>query len=438
MAMGASCPHCGARFTVNDSVAGQKIRCRECEEPFVVKQSGRAADSDRDDDGIQEKSRTRPLASATAPPGRTRYREDDDSDNHRFRRRPERSSSTGLILGLVGGGIALVAVIGVVIVIAMTQSDSGAKPDAGGIPIGQVPNIQQDFNNPFQEKPFPNNPIPRGGTPAQEILRLKSGNVFEQKDASDSLARMKPEALMRPKVVEALKALINDRTPLVPRNAAVKALAVWGTALEVPYLIGLLDDQDGGVKEEAITALGKMKDARAADALSLKLADFFQRGRASQALKDIGSAAEKAVLTQLQHPDGGVRAEACRILKVIGTKNSYPSLLQATNDPDGMVAQAAREALPPAERPPQYGPQQTMTLNVHVVNIKAWPALEARIKALADSPKVSLKVRTSGDYKWVDIAPVMSDAETFARRINFAKIVAIHNDQRLIYLDSGQ
>jgi serine/threonine protein kinase len=117
-------------------------------------------------------------------------------------------------------------------------------------------------------------------------------------------------------------------------------------------------------------------------------------------------------------------------------KDSDP--VPATNVPVGSLAKAARDPLPAPERPANYGPQQTMTLNVHVVNIKAWPALEAKIKALADSPKGFCKVRTSGEYKWVDLAPVMADAETFALRITFGRIVAIHNDRRLIYLESGQ
>jgi hypothetical protein len=36
----------------------------------------------------------------------------------------------------------------------------------------------------------------------------------------------------------------------------------------------------------------------------------------------------------------------------------------------------------------------------------------------------------------VRVAPVRGDAEAFSRKIDFGKITAVHNDQRLIYVDS--
>jgi hypothetical protein len=44
-------------------------------------------------------------------------------------------------------------------------------------------------------------------------------------------------------------------------------------------------------------------------------------------------------------------------------------------------------------------------------------------------------VNTSGECKWVELAPVKSDAETFARTINFARVTAVHNNPRLIYVE---
>jgi serine/threonine protein kinase len=84
------------------------------------------------------------------------------------------------------------------------------------------------------------------------------------------------------------------------------------------------------------------------------------------------------------------------------------------------------------------GPEQTLTLNVHVVDYQAWPAIEAKIKALADSPKPQCESRRSGEYMWVTLRPVKVDPDTFARKINFGRIVGVHTDQRLIYVESGR
>jgi hypothetical protein len=92
---------------------------------------------------------------------------------------------------------------------------------------------------------------------------------------------------------------------------------------------------------------------------------------------------------------------------------------------------------PPGPRPPVYGPEQTLTLNIHIRNANVWPDIQARLKALLDSPKGKVKLNTiSGAYYWVTVAPVNGEADGFARKVNFAKVVAVHMAQRLIYLDT--
>jgi hypothetical protein len=76
---------------------------------------------------------------------------------------------------------------------------------------------------------------------------------------------------------------------------------------------------------------------------------------------------------------------------------------------------------------------------IHVENPQAWPALEARIKALADAPKPQTKILTSGAYKHFEIAPVNCDAETFARKLStFLQIQLASNQGRIINCESGQ
>jgi hypothetical protein len=91
---------------------------------------------------------------------------------------------------------------------------------------------------------------------------------------------------------------------------------------------------------------------------------------------------------------------------------------------------------PSVSRAPVYGPKETLTLNVHLRNANAWPGVQERLKALLDSPKGQVKLDLiSGDYYWVAVAPVKGEADAFARRINFARVVSVHNPGRLIYLD---
>jgi hypothetical protein len=98
-----------------------------------------------------------------------------------------------------------------------------------------------------------------------------------------------------------------------------------------------------------------------------------------------------------------------------------------------------RPGRPPVERAAVYGPKQMLTLNIHIRNLQAWPDIQARLKALLDSPKGQVKLNTiSGDYYWVSVAPVNGEPDAFARKVNFAKVVAVHMAQRLIYLDSGR
>jgi hypothetical protein len=98
-----------------------------------------------------------------------------------------------------------------------------------------------------------------------------------------------------------------------------------------------------------------------------------------------------------------------------------------------------RPGRPPVERAAVYGPKQTLTLNIHIRNLQAWPDIQARLKALLDSPKGQVKLNTiSGDYYWVAVAPVNGEPDAFARKVNFAKVVAVHMAQRLIYLDTGR
>jgi HEAT repeat protein len=77
--------------------------------------------------------------------------------------------------------------------------------------------------------------------------------------------------------------------------------------------------QDNVPRADILRVLGKLKDERAAAAIAARLQS--DRQPAADALRAIGPGAEKAVLAYLNHADGGVSAEARKLLKEWNTKN---------------------------------------------------------------------------------------------------------------------
>jgi predicted Zn finger-like uncharacterized protein len=177
----------------------------------------------------------------------------------------------------------------------------------------------------------------------QALADLKSDNLFTRRGAADRLANAEPGG-PRGEVAKALEALLND-PDVFARQAGVKALEVWGGKDNVPALLKLVGHTDPFTRWAVIDALGKFKDARAAEPVAERLVDFGDRGHAAQTLRAIGPAAEKAVGKHLTSGDLFLRRDACLILKDIGTKESVPVLEVASKDSNPFVSGAAQEAL---------------------------------------------------------------------------------------------
>jgi hypothetical protein len=447
-----------------------KVRCPQCQAVLVVPAAARPEEGIRGEP-LQVKGGRLPDSPKT---------DFDLNEPPRPRRRESESFPVGWIVGGVAGVAALVVVITVLVLVFLREPEPPPQPQGQFVEMkGPGMNIKielpKDFPNiqlpdnfpqapvPFQPEPFqppPGKPAPRpapfqpqpaapvGNPPPKEpedpdpvnraLKKLRSENLSEQNQGVRLLLVLEPAAKRRAEVLPILKKIASSPRAFPPRGDAVKAIAHWGTKDDAPFLLTLLDDNENAVREAAIVTLGQWKDARAADPVAQRLVNGHDRPWASQALKELGSAAEKPVTELLRHANADVRLEACRVLRVIATKESHAALVDAAEDGDERVMQAAREALPPALRPPIYGPKQFIKLNVHVKNPQAWPEIEGKLKKLVDAPKAVIKVSTSGEYKWVDLAPVNGTAEAFAQKIRFAKITAVHNDSRLIYIDSGK
>jgi len=184
-------------------------------------------------------------------------------------------------------------------------------------------------------------------TPAEleeTLAKLKSTSPFAIADAAKRLAEVFPLPEQRQATARALTPMLSARQPTV-RQAGIKALGVWGSAEDVPAIIGLLNDPFPEVRGTALDALASLKDQRGAVAAAQRLTSFPDRQKAAQALETMGPIAEKAVVPFLANPDAQVRLQACRVLKVIGTKESHAALQAAAKDGNAQVARAAKEAI---------------------------------------------------------------------------------------------
>lgn len=149
------------------------------------------------------------------------------------------------------------------------------------------------------------------------------------------------------KVAAALEALLAHESPTV-RAAAAEALATWATKESVPALLKLLDSDSSAVRGHALRALGRLKAVSAIDRIVAQLPQ--DQFAAAQALRDIGPAAEPAVLKLLSQGDRKARQSGCQILQQIGTKKSLPALQKAKNDSDNLMRLYAEQAAKAIER----------------------------------------------------------------------------------------
>jgi HEAT repeat protein len=177
---------------------------------------------------------------------------------------------------------------------------------------------------------------------------LKKTDEGACRRALERLARLTPNPEQHDEVINLLEPLVGDPLPTL-RAAAVKVLAVWANEDDVPALIGAVDDNDAGVRHQALAAFSRIKDERAVGPVARHLADpeIACHTAAVRTLKQIGSIAEKEVVKYLGADDIRVRERACQVLQSIGTRDSIPALSRAASvrSPVSRTAQAALNAI---------------------------------------------------------------------------------------------
>ncbi len=175
----------------------------------------------------------------------------------------------------------------------------------------------------------------------RSLIQLKSSETHKKKEGLSRLERTTPDNRLAEVVGAVLPLLDDDDGWLV--GDAIKVLAIWKSPDAVPALINRTSDNRGGVRHEAIKALAKIKDPRGVEAIVVRIKeDGFQ---VEDALKEMGSMAEQALIERLTNPDSGVRRRVCEILKAIGGKEALKAMNALPADPDFGVRIAAKDAM---------------------------------------------------------------------------------------------
>lgn len=179
------------------------------------------------------------------------------------------------------------------------------------------------------------------------LFDLKSPLSSRREEAARRLKTMPPNE-RRAEVARTLVEALQKETNPFNRQEIMEALAVWGTKDAVPDMLKALhslEKHDFVTRQAIFHVLARLKDERACEPIALYLEDLPSRHDAAEALKAMGSIAEKAVLKRLDKPDPFLRQQVCEILAAIGTKESLPALQKVVAENDFVVSGHAQRAI---------------------------------------------------------------------------------------------
>lgn len=229
------------------------------------------------------------------------------------------------------------------------------KPLFPGAIAGNTPPMPNGVGQPsdmpqpggLQKPPaVPGQPQPAKAASGDQITNyladINAGEPFRARAAADNLAKLAPEEARRQEVVDALLTMTRQ-DDVFSRDAASKALAIWGDVKNLDDWLKLLEDSHFPVRWTAMDVLANLKDSKGAEAIVRRYK--VDKIQAKKALTQMGSVAEPAVQSMLKDVEWPVRMDACEILKSIGTKSSVAVLNKALRDENGIVKMKAQEAL---------------------------------------------------------------------------------------------
>ena len=155
-------------------------------------------------------------------------------------------------------------------------------------------------------------------------MELKSTDTHRLQTAAERLARA-PADDNRADISKALVRLLGNSDGWVQKSAA-EALVVWATPDAENALIKASQSEDVFVRNASIEALGKLKTAKAAEAVAAQMYQQSSRRKPRKRLKPWDRSRKTRQSNLLKDRDQWVRAEACAVLGEIGGKKSLKAL----------------------------------------------------------------------------------------------------------------
>lgn len=336
MSIQATCPRCRSSFYFPDSTAGKRVRCFKCMAPLLV--PGLPAEEE--------------IPSVV-----------EIEDVRRRIDEPEGLSTTAMTLIGLGALAALLVMAGGFLLWSHLKAIETANqlaaqvnnlpqiaidpngirmpgievdvpiPQPGNLPV-VVPPVQPPIFAPQVIEPL----APPADIPdALKRIQIEQGS--RRQAALSWLAAQPVDPNQQAEVTQTLVALLKQND-ISLREQAFKILEQWATAETVRALVGLLEDESFLQKDRVMDLLAKLKDGPGLTALAARLTERFNRGRASQALKKAGPAAEGAVLPYLSHAEHLVRLAAVDVLSAIGTQASVPALTRLAGSDQALKLRA--------------------------------------------------------------------------------------------------
>jgi hypothetical protein len=335
MAITTTCPRCSHKNTFDDSKAAQAVHCRICHHQFALPGAAAGAAPPGKD---TMKVGPPPTDSRRGDPdqrrGRDRDRDDDDRDRPSRRRRKEGSSGTifwvlggiGAVLVLGCCGVVSVGVLLPMLGLAMWEANGPivvveGPPDAfDGPPMFNQPRPPA-FNQPPPPPPAPKL-NPRNPADGKEALTRLKNNGPDVEEAFRWLKEADLNHPLRDEFARELDRRIDDqRREVFPNGDFLDAyFRLASSAHNFDSLMRMVQDttfapKENGLRQRSMETLGRLKDARAAEAITQRLANFFDRGSAMKAMEAMGPAGQSTLLKHMNDGDGDLRNSVNELLK---------------------------------------------------------------------------------------------------------------------------
>jgi predicted Zn finger-like uncharacterized protein len=353
MSIATKCSHCGAAYNLNDAMLGKTVRCKSCQESFVV-----APAKESPGKPAAGKSGVQAGRAPAKPPVRARVVEDEDDEDARPARgskRAPKKSSAGKIVLLVGGIVSAVFLFCCVLpvgawfifvygTVAKVTSDINSMQAEM---MTSREDLDKAIDKAMKDQGFgPGNPGPGkppvftvAGEPASidEALQfLKGTDLGKRQKAAEWLAKCPVDNARHAEVARALEQLLSGKQGgrNVTDFSVTNALKVWATNESVPLLVKVLDegnliDPNPGahqVQQNAMDAIANLHAEDGAPAIARYLMHAFIANDAQQTLQKFGPKAEPAVVKYYFVTNYNANDRARKLCREYGTKDGTIAL----------------------------------------------------------------------------------------------------------------